>query len=88
MECARARERLGRLSRRDPRIVREPAGPHDRGSLRTHLPTDRPAAGTVANSQVPERHGTQVAAGPGDSRAAQKNLAQHVAEQALFTTSN
>lgn len=84
MECAEACERLGRLSRRDPRVVREPAGPHDRRSLRTHLPTDRPAAGTFANSQVPERHGAQVAAGPGAPRAAQKNLAQHVAEQALF----
>ena len=62
---------------------KQPATHHRRG-VRTHLSTDRAAPRSQPGAQVPQGSGPEVAAGPCDPRAAQKNLAEHVADQAAF----
>ena len=77
-------ERDGRLSRVDPRVLREATRPHHGRGLRTHLSTDRVATRSQPGAQVPQRHGPEIPAGPPDPCAAQKNLAEHVETQADF----
>lgn len=81
---ASAGERLGRLRSGDSRVVRRAAGEHDRRSVRADRAFDRTAARTDAGAAVSEVAGADVAADAGHSRAAPKNLAEHVAEQAEF----
>src|SRR5262249_24034320 len=77
-------ERDGRLSRADLRLLREATGPHRGRGLRADLSTDRIATWPQPGPQVPQGSGREVSAGPHDPRAAQKNLAEHVAIQAAF----
>ena len=62
---------------------KQPATYHRRG-VRTHLSTDRIAPWSQPGAQVPQGSGPEVSPGPRDPRAAQKNLAEHVADQAAF----
>ena len=78
-------ERDGRLSRVDPRVLREATGPHHGRGVRTHLSTDRAAPRSQPGAEVPQGHGPEVPAGPPDPRAAQKNLAEHVADPGRFS---
>ena len=66
-------ERDGRLSRVDPRLLREATSHDHRRGVRTHLSTDRVAAGP-ASAQVPQGSGPEVLPGPCDPRAAKKKL--------------
>ena len=72
-------QRDGRLSRLDPRVLRRSNRP-DRGrGVRTHLSIDRTAPRSQPGAQVSQGSGPEVSAGPHDPGAAQKNLAEHVA---------
>ena len=79
------RERNGGLSRIAPRVVREATGSHRRRGMRSHLSTDRtatwsqPGCGVLSNNL-----GLKFQRVPHGPRAAQKNLAEHVATQAEF----
>ena len=77
-------ERDGRLSRLDPRVLREATRPHRGRGGRTHLSTDRAATRSQPGAQVPQGHGPEIPARPRDPCAAQKNLAEHVETQADF----
>ena len=81
----RPAERDGRLSRVDPRILREATGPHHGRGVRTHLSTDRTATRSQPSAQVPQGSGPEISAGPRDPRAAQKNLAEHVEDPSQFS---
>src|SRR5271157_1372756 len=84
VESQSSGERDGRLSRLDPRILREATGHYDRRGVRTHLSTDRVAPRSQPGAQVPQGSGPEVQPGPCDPRAAKKNLAEDVADQAAF----
>ena len=77
-------ERDGRLSRLDPRVLRETTRPHRGRGLRTYLSTDRAATRSQPSAQIPQGHGPEVPAGSPDPCAAQKNLAEHIETQATF----
>ena len=66
-------ERDGRLSRVDPRLLREATSHDHRRGVRTHLSTDRVAPRAQPGAQVPQGSGPEVLPGPCDPRAAKKN---------------
>src|SRR5271157_2668819 len=65
-------ERDGRLSRVDPRLLREATSHDHRRGVRTHLSTDRVAPRAQPGAQVPQGSGPEVLPGPCDPRAAKK----------------
>ena len=67
-------ERDGRLSRVDPRLLREATSHDHRRGVRTHLSTDRVAPRAQPGAQVPQGSGPEVLPGPCDPRAAKKKL--------------
>jgi DDE superfamily endonuclease len=75
---------MGRFSGPDSRVVRDESRRHQSRGLRTSRSTDRTAARPDAGPEVPQGLGPEVAARPRHPRAAQNNLAEHLALQADF----
>ncbi len=71
---SRAPAGVGRLSRVDPRLLREATSHDHRRGVRTHLSTDRVAPRAQPGAQVPQGSGPEVLPGPCDPRAAQQKL--------------
>src|SRR5262245_46277286 len=76
--------RDGRLRRHHPGVVYGATRRHDRRGVRPDREADRPPSQPDPGAPLPQGPGIAVAPRPGDPRAAQKNLAEHVATQAEF----
>ena len=81
-------ERDGRLSRVDPRLLREATSHDHRRGVRSHLSTDRVAPRAQPGAQVPQGSGPEVLPGPCDPRAAKKTWPSTLQTKPLFSRPN